>query len=177
MSYAISDIITWSKISQPLARIGEAKKKSRGDVSADLDLDIKLYITRKDVEYAYAQDPTSANTYQEANYLLTLCGIYLFQAQAATGGGGSLSPIVPGGLPLPIEFIVSSTSFIPTGSSSIAISQFYGFNVLFVRNSITQSTVNDGVTTCFSWSRTTTVLTLINGAAQAGELFQIYPLV
>jgi len=178
MSYAVSDIITWAKISQPLARYYEAKKKANGDNSANLNLDIELYDTRKDVEYAYAQDPTSANTYQQANYLLTLCGIYLFQAQQTTGGGGSITPITPSASPDPYDFVVSSSSFIVTGASSATLpSTWQGYNILLVRNSITQSTVNDGIVTCYSWSRTTRLLTFINGALNAGELIQIYPLI
>lgn len=95
MSYQIPDIIEWAKISQPLARIGESTRQVNQGGKIDVDLDMKLYNTRKDVQYAYDQDPNSANTYQQANCLLTLIGIYLFKAQQTTGGGGSITPVTP----------------------------------------------------------------------------------
>jgi len=78
MAYSIPEIITWAKICQPLARVGEAKRLADGDPAADVDLDIKLYMTRKDVEYAYAQNADSAILHTMGNYLLALCGVYLF---------------------------------------------------------------------------------------------------
>lgn len=95
MSYTIPDIIQWGKICQPLARRAQKQQQlSQQGTLAD-DLDIKLYLTRKDVEYAYAQDPNSANTFQQANYLLSLEAPYLFAAQQITGGGGSITPVIP----------------------------------------------------------------------------------
>lgn len=95
MPYAITDIIQWAKISQPLARYGEAKKKATIGGSVDIDLDMKLYNTRRDVEYEYAQNPVSSILFPLGNYLLTLMGVYLFQAQQTTGSGGSISPVTP----------------------------------------------------------------------------------
>lgn len=97
MAYTIPQIINWAKIAQPLARLGETTRKSRGDSGADPDLDIKLYMTRKDVEYEYAQAPSGENIFAMGNYLLSLMGIYLFAAQGVTGGGGTISPITPSG--------------------------------------------------------------------------------
>ena len=179
MSYTIPEIIVWSEISQPLARMGEAKRLALGDNAADVDLDMKLYDTRIDVAYAYAQNADADILHIMGNYLLMLCGRYLFQSQATIAGGGSITPIVPGTGPTPpyYDFTVNaSTSFILTAATSKTFpSSWIGYNILFVRNSITQSTVNDGVTTAYSWDKTTGILTLINGAAQTGELFQIYP--
>lgn len=177
MAYSVSNIIDWSKISQPLARYYEAKKKAftHGVTINDKDLDIKIYNTRKDIEYAYAQDPDSDETYQQANFLLSLIGVYLFQAQAATGGGGSITPITPGtSIPEPYEFEVDGTSFIATGDSGKQITAFRGYNIIFVRNNITQSQVNQGGT-YFTWDRASGTFSLGNGSANAGELFQIYP--
>lgn len=56
MAYLISDIVSWAEISQPLARIGEAKKKATQSGTIELDLDIKLYDTRRDVEWQLAQE-------------------------------------------------------------------------------------------------------------------------
>lgn len=177
MAYTIPQIINWAKIAQPLARIGEGARRAKGDSMADVDLDIKLYMTRKDVEYEYAQDPSGDNIFSMGNYLLSLMGIYLFQAQNASGGGGSISPVTPGTIPNPYDFEVSASSFIATSATTKTFpSSWQGLNILFVRNSITQSTTNQGAT-YYSWDKNTATLTLINGAAQLTELFQIYPII
>lgn len=178
MAYTIPEIIVWSKISQPLARYGEAKRKASGDNAADVDLDMKLYDTRVDVAYEYAQDTESENLFAMGNYLLALCGRYLFQAQATVAGGGTITPITPGGsTPDPYDFEVGASSFIATGETTVTFpASWAGYNILFVRGSVTQSTVNQGAT-YYSWNRTTRVFTLIGGAATLGELFQIYPIV
>lgn len=177
MAYTIPQILNWADIAQPLARVGEATRKARGDSGADPDLDIKIYLTKADVRYEYAQDPSGDNIFSMGNYLLSLMGIYLFQAQDASGGGGSISPVTPGTIPDPYDFEVSASSFIATSATTKTFpSSWVGLNVLFVRGGITQSTVNQGGT-YYSWSKTSGTLTLINGAAQATELFQIYPII
>jgi hypothetical protein len=177
MAYTPAEIIVWMKICQPLARRGEAIKSAKGDKSADVDLDMKLYDTRRDIEYEYAQDPTSDNLFPMGNFGLSLCGIYLFVAQATVAGGGSVTPITPGTGPTPYDFEVDSSSFIATGDTSKTLpASWANYNILFVRNSITQSVVNQGAS-YYSWDKTTRLFTLISGAAQAGELFQIYPVI
>lgn len=103
MAYTIPQIIGWMAASQPLARIGEAKKLANGDSSADLDLDIKLYNTRLDIQYAYNQNADADIQHLMGNYGLMLCGTYLFEAQQQTGGG-TVTPISPTN---PIQNIVS----------------------------------------------------------------------
>lgn len=180
MAYTIPEIILWAKLSQPYARIGEAKRFANGDTAADVDLDMKLYNTRRDVEYEYAQDSDSENLYAMGNYLLTLCGRYLFQAQSATVGGGTVTPIVPSDAPDPYIFEVdNSTTLFTTGSSSAILpASWSGYNVLLFRGTILQSTVNTGGT-YYSWDSSTRTLVLlpsgVSGQATLGELFQIYP--
>lgn len=176
MSYSIPNIIQWAKISQPLARYGETKRQATSSGNMELDLDVQLYNARKDLEYAYAQAPTADSTFTIGQYVLALCGVYLQQAQAATGGGGSVSPINPSTMPAPQEFIVSASSLIPTGGTTLDLSAlgFVGFNIILVRGHFTQSTVDDGGM-YYSWDSTTAILTLVNGPAQLTELFQIYP--
>jgi hypothetical protein len=180
MAYTIPEIITWAKICQPLAAIGEAKKRA-SDRSRNVDLHIELYNTRRDVEYEYAQDQSSSNLFQMGNYLLALCGVYLFQAQATTIGGGSVTPVTPGLAPNPYDFAVSSDSFIVTGASSKTFpSSWIGYQILFIRGHVTQSTVNEG-STYYAWDSGTATLTLLpagsGGQAISGEVFQIYPVV
>lgn len=175
MAYSVSDIITWAKITQPLAAFYESKSSATVGGSVDKDLHIKIYLTRKDVEYEQAKDPTGDKIYSIANYLYALCFPYILQAQAATGGGGSIAPITPGSAPDPLDFEVTASSFIVASATSKGISSFVGYNILFVRNNITQSTVNQGGT-YYSWDKASGSFVLFNGAAQLGELFQIYPI-
>lgn len=167
-------------MSQPLAKIGESKRYSLERGSIQEDLDVQLYNARKDLEYEYAQDPSSTNLFKIGNYVLALCGIYLLRAQAISGAGGTISPITHGGAPSVIEFIVSASSLIPTGGASIDLSAhgYIGYDVLIVRSHITQSKLNDGGV-YYSWDSNTAVLTLlpnVGGEAQLGELIQIYPI-
>lgn len=111
MSYTIPDIITWAQISQPLAAIGEAKKKALNRGSFDTDLHTKLYVERKSLEWEYAQDPASDNLFQIGNWVWALSGIYGLQAQFEdTGSGATITPLSPsstGGVISPV-YVVSS---------------------------------------------------------------------
>lgn len=83
------------KISQPLARVGQIKRLAFQNGAIENNLDVELYITRKDIEYEYAQDPNSENLFAMGQYGLALCGIYLFAAQQVSGDGGDLATITP----------------------------------------------------------------------------------
>lgn len=179
MAYSIPNIIQWAKICQPLAAIGEKKKLGLTGGTVDTDLHIKIYITRKDVEYAYAQDPTASELFIMGNYLLLLLGTYLFEAQDLTGSGGSITPISPADAPEPYDFDVSASSFIATGETSKTLpSSWIGFNIILVRGHITQSKVNNGVDIYYSWDRGTAALAFLGtgSAAALGENIQIFPL-
>jgi hypothetical protein len=180
MAYATQDIITWMKICQPLARLDEQKKKAVTVGSLDIDLDMKLYITRLDIEYALNDGAPADVLFAIGNFGLSLCGVHLLTAQGISGGGGSVTPVVPASSLDPYDFEVSPTSFIVTGATSKIITDFIGYNIIFVRNRVTQSRVNMG-DTYYSWDKVTGLLTLFgpspaNGAAQTGEPMQIFPL-
>jgi hypothetical protein len=186
MPYSIPDLVNWGKICQPLARHGEAKRKGTQGQTLDEDLDMKLYITRKDVEYEYDQDPTSENLFAMGNYFLTLMGIYFFAARQASGSGGSISPLTPDILvPDDIDFIVDGTTLIPTGGSSVYLNgsggrpDLRGYNVDFARNAMVEYTTNPGNgATYYSWNRVTGLFQLLpfsGGEATAGERFRIMP--
>lgn len=178
MSYSIPNIITWAKASQALAAIGEGKNLATRNGTIEQSLDVKLYTERKSLEYAYVQDPASNQTFLIGQGVLALCGIYLFEAQGATGGGGSITPVTPGLIPDPYDFEITLTSFIASGATSKTFpASWVGFNILFVRNNITQSTVNQGAS-YYSWDKNTATLNLLgtpSSPAQLTELFQIYP--
>lgn len=185
MPYATADLINWGKISQPLARYGEARKKAFTGASIDQDLDIKLFLTRKDVEYEYAQDPTSTILFPIGNYFLTLMGIYFFAAQRYAGGGGVIPPLNPGAVTVnDLDFIVSASSIIATGESSIYFDgtdgnpDFRGMNLNFNRNAVPQYTTNPGTGELyFAWNKAIGFFQLLGTSAEAaeGERFRIMP--
>ena len=74
--------------------------------------------------------------------------------------------------PTPIEFLVSDTSFIPNGNSSVTITAFIGYNLFFIRAHTPQSTVNEGGD-YYSWDKDTGAFTCYD-AAFTGQLFQLY---
>lgn len=183
MSYAITDIIQWAKISQPLARFNGKKQRGENGGSPEVNLDIQIYNARKDLEYSYEQEPTSDTTFAIGQYVLSLIDVYLFQAQSTTGGGGSITPVTPGASPDPYDFEVASTAStnapIKSGDTSVTLTRFIGYNILFIRGNITQSVVNQGAV-YYSWNKNNGLFSLLgpapsNGAAQLSELFQIYP--
>lgn len=187
MAYPTLDLINWSKICEPYARYGEAKKKATDGSSVDEDLDIKLYITRLDLEYEYNQDSASENLFAMGNYLLTLMGIYFFQALQVTGSGGSISPLTPEAtIPDDIDFIVDGGTLIATGASSVYLNgvggrpDLRGYDVDFARNGTVQYTTNPGDgSQYYSWNKVTGLFQLLplgsGGEALAGDRMRIMP--
>jgi hypothetical protein len=117
---------------------------------------------------------------QMANYLTWLCGQFASQAQYILQGtgGGTVIPGTGSALPNPLDFVVDGSSPIPTSGTSITIPAYIGYNVQFARGGLIQYTTAppDGVSTYYSWNRTTGVLILLNGAAQPTEQFRIEPI-
>lgn len=178
MALSISDIIGVAKISQYLAQNDVQKGSLFGARVAPLTPKV-LYVTRKSLEYIYDLDPADSSLRLCANYLYSLCRGYNLKAQGilnGSSGGGTISPINPQTAPNPIQFEVSGSTLITTGATSGTISAFIGYNLLFVRGGVPQSTINQGGgSTYYSWDKDLGLLT-ISPAAQAGELFQLYPI-
>ncbi len=190
MAYTSDDIILWGKISQPLAAIGEAKKRATRGRTVDTDLHIKLYVERKTVEWYNGQATIDNDIlYTISNYLFALEGVYGLEAQFRDGGsGGSVTPISPSSTSLvqPLDWIIAATS---SGTAPLADQQssvtlngtngmpnLIGYNIDFIRGSMTQYTTDPGDgTTYYSWDRNTGVFTVLGGAAQLGERFRIFP--
>lgn len=111
-----------------------------------------------------------------SSYLNALCGKYGLEATYLISPGGILSNIVsPSAVPNPIEFLVSGSSLIANGGGSATISSFIGFNLLFIRNGISQSTINNGGS-YFTYDKVTGVFNCFP-AATTDELFQLYPFI
>jgi hypothetical protein len=170
--FTVSEIILIAKKSQFLAS-NDIQRKGYFGGGIDLQLPRKIKAVRENVEWMYNLDPTDDTLVGTANYLLSLCGAYSFKANAISGGG-TVSPIAPPSTLNPYQFTVDGSSFIATGEDTKNITLFIGYNIIFVRNNIPQSSVDNGGT-YFTWDKVTGEFTCV-GAAGAGELFQIYPI-
>lgn len=170
----VAQIINIAKISQYLAQVDVANGALYGQRVTPLTPKI-LFTERTAVEWLYNLDPTNSSLVQTANYLYSLCRGYNLKAQSVTGGGGSVSPVTPSGSPSPLQFNVaaSGTTFI-SGQSSAVLTSFIGFNLLFARGGIPQSTLNSE-SSYYTWDKVTGTLT-VSPDAVFGELFQIYPI-
>lgn len=174
MPLTVNDIINIAKISQYLALRDSQKGSLFGKRVVPETAQI-LYNERKAVEWMYEIDPANTSLTLTSNYLYSLCRGYNLQAQAilGTNTGGSVAPITPTSIPNAYDFVVSGSSLIPTGASSVTLNAYIGWNVLLVRGGIVQSNINTGGS-YFSWNKTTGLLT-ISPQAYQDEQFQIYP--
>ena len=117
---------------------------------------------------------TSAEEIAVANYLVWLMGMFGLQASSITGSGGSVTPIIPGTTsPSRLDFVVSVSSPIVTGSTSASLSQYQGVEINFIRNGIPQSQVTSE-SSYITWTKATSAL-VISPALQEGELISIIP--
>ncbi len=162
-----------ASISEYLSAVS-IKKKGLFGGGVPLDLPEKIYKIRQSIDYWYSLDPTDTTLIATGNYLLALCGLYGLEAQEIVTSAGTVAPSSTTSTPLPLQFIVaaSGTTFID-GDTSVTLTQFIGYNLLFARGGVAQSTVSTEPS-YYSWSRATGVLT-ISPQAYTGELFQIYP--
>ncbi len=154
----------------------DIKKKGLYGGGVDLLLPQKIYAIKKSIEYWYNLNPSDTTLVTTSNYLLALCGYYGAKAQHIITNSGTIPGTVARTAPLPYQFTVdASTSFIIDGESSKTITAFMGYNLIFVRGGITQSTVNAGDgSSYYSWSKTTGTFTCFP-AAVTSELFGLFP--
>ncbi|MES2382411.1 MAG: hypothetical protein V4538_15295 [Bacteroidota bacterium] len=132
-----------------------------------------IYVENDSLKYIYANNLSGNNAELDAvaNYVFSLC-VYTLQAYNiySSGNGGTIAPITPGTImPLPYDFIVSGSSFIANGVSSITITLFIGYNIEFVRNAVPQYTTDDGSGLYYSWDRATGLFTISVAASGDGN--------
>ena len=158
-----------------------ASGKRHGGVM-DTGLPVQIYAVNQGLKWLYEYDTTNADLVPIGNHLISICR-QQFRAQAvlSLNNGGTIAPIVPSRTPPNrLDFIVSDTSFIPTGDSEVYIPQFVGYNVDFARNGTEQyTTPQSGGAQYFSWNIVTGLFKLlpdgVSGAASEGEAFRIMP--
>jgi hypothetical protein len=127
MAYDTDDIITWAKISQYLSEKDIIVSGAINGGRIDKRLPQMLYTERKSLEWRYSQNSSDTSLFDTGNYVLSLCGKYLMQAQQISGGGGTVvnatqpSALV-GIVPKHIEFVVGDGSaLIANGSRTLTI--------------------------------------------------------
>lgn len=134
----------------------------------------KIYMEYKIIDAIYDADNDYEGIQAASNYLYTMLSKFAFKAaDIVSGESGEIAPVTPDASPEPYDFEVSASSFIVTGGSAKAITSFIGYNVIFIRGGITQSTTNIGGS-YFTWDRDTGDFACFPVAA-VGELFQIIP--
>jgi len=111
------------------------------------------------------------------NYLLWLIGMFGMDAKriVSGGGGGTVVPSPVVNRPDPLDFVVSSTSIIPTGGTGLSIPAFVGWNLDFDRGGIAQNTTNIGDgSSYYSWTRATGIFACFPALSE-GELVRLSP--
>jgi hypothetical protein len=134
-----------------------------------------IYCTRKSVEWLFDQDPNDDTLTATSDYLLAISVLYWSPETSisnASGGGAGVAPVVSApNSPLPYDFEVTGSSFIIGGQSVKTINSFIGYNIIFTRNNIVQSTVDTGGS-YYSWNLNSGLFVCFPAAA-SGELFTI----
>lgn len=174
MALTIPEIVVIAKISQYLA----LTSKTNGKVynGGNFNLIRLLYMVRKNIEWAYDRDSTDDTLIGTGNYLLALCAPYRAEAQriANISGGGSIASVSQLSTPERIDFLVSASSYLPTGTTTFTFpSEWQGYNMEFIRGGVPQTTVvSEGI--YFSWDMTTRIFTCFP-ALGSDELIAIIP--
>lgn len=173
MALTVAQKLDIASISQYLSYQDIVKRGLYGG-GVDLQLPFKIYNIRKSIEYWYDLDPSDDTLTATSNYLMGMCGIYGLKAQEIVTSAGTVAPSSSAAIPLPLQFIVAASgNSLNNGDTTATLTTFIGYNLLFARAGVAQSTVSTEPS-YYSWNRSTGVLT-ISPAAITGELLQIYP--
>ena len=168
----VAQIMDIWPIAQYLAA-NDIQNRRNNSGAVDITLPQKIYSIGTSVQRTYDADSTDDTLPLTARFLYALCGKYGLQASVVMQTSGTVSPVTPNVPTVPYQFnVAASGNLINEGESSVIITSFIGFNLLFVRNGITQSTVNTEPS-YYSWNKGTGLFTISPGAI-LGELFQIY---
>lgn len=147
-----------------------------GTPKSSIHQGILIYCYWKILNKIYELDNNYAGLEQPANHLWELCQKWQLKAASIVDGGssGQVTPVTPVTLPTPYYFLVDGSSFIADGASSKTFpASWQGFNIVFARNGITQTTVTSEPT-YFTWNSTTAEFTC-SPAVVSGELLAFIP--
>lgn len=185
---SILDIIELSDVAVGLAFNYVDKQKLFGGTPIRPIPPVQMAIISSSLLWGYEGGAQSAAELRnEGNYLYWMLGKFQLEAQniISGGGGGSVVPVPPlGNLPFPYDFIVSSVTSEPNplkaGDSFVFLDgtngtrDYRGYNLIFVRNNVTQNTSSLGGPNYFQWDRLDGKFTCI-GSAQLDEVFALMP--
>jgi len=110
-----------------------------------------IYSVRQGLQWLYELDPTHEDLEPIGNYLLSICR-YSAKAALNITGVATMPAVIIAAAPPRKDFIVSATSYMVTGASSRSIPEFIGYELVFIRGGVSQSTVNTEPT-YFSWDK------------------------
>lgn len=171
--------ITYAKVAIGLCAIDNAKGVLWGKRLTAPSSPITQSIVKDALTWAYEGGAVDADQLRQmANYLIWLINPYGITAQyivSNTSGGGSVVPPVST-RPLPLDFIVSVSSPIPTGATGASIPAYIGWNLNFDRGGVAQNTtdVGDG-SSYYGWDRATGTFS-VYPALQESELVRLSPI-
>ena len=142
--------------------------------SLDKRLPSLIYAVRQGLEWLYELDPAHEDILPISNYLISICK-FSDKAEANMGSGGALPIVLGTASPSALDWIISASSTpLATGETSVTLTQFIGYDINFIRGSLTQYTTNPGDgSTYYSWNKTSGLFT-ISSAASLGEQMRIF---
>ena len=168
----VAQIMDIWPIAQYLAA-NDIQNRRNNSGAVDITLPQKIYSIGTSVQRTYDADSTDDTLPLTARFLYALCGKYGLQASVVMQTSGTVSPVTPNVPTVPYQFnVAASGNLINEGESSVIITSFIGFNLLFVRNGIPQTTLTTE-SSYYSWNKDTGLFT-ITPSAILSELFQIY---
>ena len=172
----VTTILQCGKVAQYLASNDIAKQNGLFNGALNPMLPILIYMERSIVQWQYDINPTDTTLTESANYLWQLYGKYGKAALNIVVNGSTGGGVIPssGTAPTPLQFVVSGSSIIPAGSSSVTIASFIGFNLLFSRGGVNQTTI-DTEQSYYTWNRTTGAFSCYPSAF-TDEVFQLFPI-
>ena len=109
----------------------------------DQDLPVKLYVERKGLQWMYNNNPSNPLLVQLANYVLSLCGGFLEQAQTIIGNLTKALPIVTGPTNQSVLVGQNATFSVSVVSSLPVIYQWYLNNAPIIGAISSSYTVSD----------------------------------
>jgi hypothetical protein len=172
----ISQIITNGELSVPLSANYNDRKKLFGGAISSPKSPVLIKIVTDALNWMNDDGGfTDAELASVGNYLVWLCGRFGLEAAGITGSGGSVTPIAPGGSSgvSRQDFIVSASSYIVTGATSVTLSDYISYEIDFIRNGISQSQVTSEPS-YIVWTKATGALTISPALAES-ELITIIP--
>lgn len=147
-----------------------------GERKIKLTTPVLIAYTTDALNWYYEDFPNDETLRGVANYLYWLCGKYGMQARAGSGGGGSVIPVNPSFITSKArrDFYVTDSTLLVTGQSTATFNDWIGYELIFVRGNVEQSTASNGTDSYFTWNKATGEF-FCYGAVMEDELISLIP--